>query len=122
MDELPPLAWLAAIKPDRVIATVGRSVRVDERGFFEGTWVGPSDLAHIPASTCVFGSGLIVGDDGPVLVPPSHPLERLYLYRNNDGWLASNSLAWLLRAAGVELDPNVLYPPKFLAASLFVKP
>ncbi len=122
LNELPALAWLAEIAPKRVNATVGRSVRTVDEGFFEGTWVGPSEFAAIPQSTAVFGSGLIMGDDGPVLVPPSHPLERLYLFRDSDSWLASNSLAWLLRAARVELDPNALYPPKFLAASQFVKP
>ena len=122
LDEVPALAWFASISPGRVDATVGRSVRTSADGFFEGTWVGPPDLATIPESTLVFGSGLILADVGPVLVPPSHPLERLYLFHDDDSWLASNSLAWVLRAAQVELDSNVLYPPKFLAASLFVKP
>jgi len=122
LDRLPALAWLAEIKPDGVVATIGRSVRAEKDGFFEGTWVGPNELAAIPHSTAVFGSGLVIADGRAVVIPPSHPLERLYLYRREESWLASNSLAWLLHAADVELDSNAQYPPLFLAASLFVKP
>ncbi len=122
LEGLPPLAWLADIDSDRVNATVGRSVRLRENGFFEGTWVGPADFDAIPSSTTVFGSGVIMVEGRPVIVPPSHPLERLYLYRRGQRLLASNSLVWLLRAAKVQLDPAVLYPPLFLAASLFVNP
>ena len=76
LEGLPPLAWLAEFEPNRVAATVGRSVQAGEDGFFEGTWVGPPELAAIPDSTAVFGSGVILTDGSAVVVPPSHPLAR----------------------------------------------
>ena len=119
---LPPLAWLAWIADGEVVVRCGTSVRTEERGFVEGTWVGESAISALPSSTTVFGSGIIAEGDAVVIVPPSHPLERLYLFRAERSWLASNSFVWLLDAAGVELDPDVLYPPLFLAASLTVRP
>ena len=105
-----------------MIVRCGPSVRTEERGFVEGTWVGNSDIAALPSSTTVFGSGIVAQGDAVVIVPPSHPLERIYLFRRQRSWLASNSFVWLLDAAGVELDPDVLYPSVFLSASLFVRP
>ncbi len=120
--EIPPLAWLARIADGQVAVRCGTSVRTAERGFVEGTWIGDAEITALPASTTVFGSGIVADGESVVIVPPSHPLERLYLFRRPGSWLASNSFVWLLDAAGVELDPNVLYPPIFLAASLFVHP
>ena len=100
----------------------GASVRTEERGFVEGTWVGDPDLAALPSSTAVFGSGIVADGDAVVIVPPSHPLERLYLFRRQGSWLASNSLVWLLDAAGVELDAEALYPTILLEASRLVRP
>ena len=114
---LPPLAWLASIEDGAVDVRCGSSVRCTERGFVEGTWVGEFDIAALPGSTTVFGSGLVDDGSGLVLVPPSHPLERLYLHRGKERLIASNSLVWLLEATGLGLDPAVLYPPIFVRAA-----
>jgi hypothetical protein len=125
---LPALAWLAAVGGESGGGTVrvrcGMSVRCEPTGFIEGTWVGVGGLAALPRSTTIFGSGIVADGDDAVIVPPSHPHERLYLYRatENGPWLASNSLAWLLLAAGVELRRDVDYPPIFIAASEYVRP
>lgn len=101
----------------------GTSVRCEPTGFFEGSWVGDASLAAVPGSTTVFGSGVIADGDAVVIVPPSHPLERVYLRRREGGqWLASNSLAWLLRAADVELLSNIAYPTLFVAMSEYIRP
>lgn len=114
---LPPLAWLAAIADGAVDVQCGSSVRCTDRGFVEGTWVGEPDITSLPRSTTVFGSGLVDDGQGLVLVPPSHPLERLYLQRSDGRLLASNSLVWLLEATGVELDADTPYPPIFVRAA-----
>jgi hypothetical protein len=119
---LPPLAWLADVDDGIVRVRCGASVRCEPGGFFEGTWVGADSLGSLPESTTVFGSGIVANGDDAVIVPPSHPHERLYLYRDGRRWQASNSLAWLLIAARVRLRGDVLYPPIFIAASEYVRP
>ncbi len=114
---LPPLAWLASIEAGVVEVRCGSSVRCTERGFVESTWVGDPDVATLPRSTTVFGSGLVDDGDGLVLVPPSHPLERLYVHGTDGRVSASNSLVWLLEATGLDLDPDTLYPPIFVRAA-----
>ncbi len=108
------MAWLAAVGPRGVDATIGRSVRSHEGGFFEGTWVGRPELVAIPLSSMVFGSGLIDDREGLVIVPPSHPLERIYHVRGGGGSMLSNSLTWLLEAAGLELVTRPVYPKVFV--------
>jgi hypothetical protein len=121
---LPPLAWLAEVGDGVVVVRCGTSVRCEPDGFFEGTWVGASDLAFLPRSTAIFGSGMVADDASVVVLPPSHPLERIYLHRTGsvESWRVTNSLAWLLVAAKVALDPRALYPPIFVAASEYIRP
>ena len=102
-------------------------MRCEPGGFVEGTWVGPPDIGALPASTAIFGSGMIADGDGLVVVPPSHPLERVYLYDADDDAdgtanhagrrVVSNSLAAVFETAHLEPDPNALYPPIFVAAA-----
>jgi hypothetical protein len=112
---LPPLAWLAHAAAGIVGVRCGRSVRRGITGFVEGTWVGPPDVGTLAHSTTVFGSGVVADGDDVLIVPPSHPCERLYTTRvpTGGGTLVSNSLVALLVAAGAELRPDALYPPIF---------
>ena len=108
------MAWLAAVGPRGVDATIGRSVRSNEGGLFEGTWVGRPELMSLPLSSMVFGSGVIDDGEGLVIVPPSHPFERVYHVRAGEGSMLSNSLVWLLEAAGIELLQQSIYPKIFV--------
>jgi len=109
---LPPLAWLARVRDLVVAVNVGRSVRLDERGFFEGTWSGAPGLPAVARSSTVFGSGIVIDGRELIVVPPSHMLEPVYLATERDGTLViSNSLVALLCATGRELDSETLYPP-----------
>ncbi len=51
------------------------------------------------------------------MVPPSHPLERVYFYRDGRVVVASNSLAAVIQACDLELDPDTLYPTIFVVAA-----
>jgi hypothetical protein len=117
---LPPLAWIAHITRGLVEVRCGSSVRCESAGFVEGTWVGPGELRAVAGSTTVFGSAVVADAESVVVVPPSHPCERLYLASlpaPDAGTLASNSLVALLVATGVELLPDVAYPSIFVAAA-----
>src|SRR5688572_29683576 len=113
---MPALAWVAVVRHGRARVDHGLSVQVFDGGFVEGTWVGPSDPAQLPTSTTVFGSGVVVRGDELVAIPPSHHLECIYLARGDGTLVVSNSLAGLLVASGLELDPWVNYSRVFLDA------
>lgn len=123
--ERPPLAWLATLDGGVVRVRCGASVRRFDEGFVEGTWVGDAAIRALPGSTTIFGSGIVAEEVGVVIVPPSHPHERLYLFRPDPEaphWVVSNSLVWLLVANHLELDPRVPYATLFTAASEYVRP
>lgn len=114
---MPPLAWIARVDALTVHVRCGLSVRTHARGFVEGTWVGPPEIAALPGSTAVFGSGMVADGEQLTVVPPSHPLERLYFYRGAGSTVVSNSLAAVIETCGLELDPDALYPPIFAATA-----
>ncbi|MEA2677838.1 MAG: hypothetical protein QOJ81_1979 [Chloroflexota bacterium] len=113
---MPPLAWVAAVRPGLVSVDHGSSVRTFDGGFVEGTWVGPADPTLLPESTTVFGSGMVARGDELLAVPPSHHLECIYFARVADALLVSNSLPGLLVASGLKLDADANYSDVFLAS------
>lgn len=112
---LPPLSWLAAIDP--VTRTIdvdcGVSVITSDDGFFEGTWAGDPGLRSVPASTTVFGSGVLLDEEGPLVLTPSHTMSGVFTHRVGSVLLASNSLVAVLTATRAELDSSVDYPGLF---------
>lgn len=113
--ELPPLAWLARVRPALGTVTVdcGLSVRREAVGFAEGAWAGPAEVAALAGATTVFGSGIVAGGDELVVVPPSHNLEAVYSAAQPSELLIANSLVALLVASGLALDPDADYPARF---------
>jgi hypothetical protein len=110
---LPALAWLLRARPPRAELSFGSLVRCTPAGIVEGTWLGEGG-PHAPlCTTTLFGSAVIA--DGPALyvVPPGHMLEGVYVAQQPAGLVATNSLAALLVASGLELDPALAYPPLF---------
>jgi hypothetical protein len=106
---LPPLAWCLRSRRGSddvtLVCGTGVEVRPDAGAFFEGAWAGPfAEMGRVDEAADVFGSGGVARADHLVLVPPSHTLERIQLMRRGDEMLASNSLCFLLEAAGDELD------------------
>jgi hypothetical protein len=110
---LPPLAWVARIRPGVVTAECGSSVRREQDGFFEGTWAGPPEIGALAEATTVFGLGIVLTGDGPLVVPPSHTLDGVFLVARNGELVCSNSLVGLLVAGGLDLDPEAPYPRLF---------
>lgn len=105
---LPRLAWLAHLREGRHAARVvhGPWVEARERFFAEGAWDGPFPEAGFGESLMLMGSGGLTDGDGILFCGASHPLERLFLLRDDDGLYVSPSLVFLLHASGSRLDVN----------------
>ncbi len=112
-SSLPSMAWVLRARERVASIACGDQVRQLAGGVYEGTWVGEPHVAGILASTTTFGSGILVDGDSLVLVPPSHMLEGIYTCERAGTLWASNSLAGLLTAADLELDPAIDYPQVF---------
>lgn len=109
IETLPRLAWCAILRrPGDVVEVLhGPWVEVADDWFCEGAWEGDFDAGEFPQAT-LMGSGGRLERDGIVFAAPHHTLERLHLLERGEALYVSNSLAFLLSAAGDDLDPN--YP------------
>ena len=105
---LPPLAWCLTHThgSDEAILRCGNSVETTDDAFFEGAWAGEFDAMDFDAVADVFGSGGRVFGDELLIVTPSHTLERVQFIQRGGETIISNSLVFLLSAAGAELDPK----------------
>uniref|UniRef100_UPI00260F24D7 hypothetical protein n=1 Tax=uncultured Amaricoccus sp. TaxID=339341 RepID=UPI00260F24D7 len=114
---IPPLAWLVDLSGARRILA-GRGVDVRELPgrleVSEGCWEGDFATSSIAEARHLFGSGFVVEGDDVLFCAAAHTLEALYAYRNGGRRIVSNSLAFLVRYAGIELDPEVRIYPKAL--------
>ncbi len=116
-SDLPSMAWIMVARAATVVLHHGSGVGVMGEGIYEGTWVGAPGAAGILTSATTFGSGVLIDAAGSLrVIPPSHLLESVYLTRVDGGLCASNSLAGVLAASGLELDPEVDYPAHFAQA------
>lgn len=110
---LPPLAWCARLGaggPVRVLHGAGVEGRPE--GFVEGAWDGPFDAFDFDRAETLAGTGARRRQGATVFAAPFHPLERLFVLRaDDDDVLVSNSLVFLLVAAGDGLDLG--YPDYF---------
>jgi hypothetical protein len=116
-EELPPLAWLLFHErgKDRARVLAGADVRLQgASAFWEG--INPAferpeltPLHHFPLCT-----GCITRGEEIVAFTPGHIFDRLFLIRDGDRLLLSNSLPFVLRAAGTRLNPrDLLYAWRF---------
>jgi hypothetical protein len=107
---LPKLAWALRVQrgAKRVLVEHGSWVEVGERFFCEGAWNGDFAAQNIESSI-LMGSGGKIIKEGLLLSCPSHTLDRIYLYRQPDSLLASNSLPFILTRARDDLDMRFLF-------------
>ncbi|MEP7360679.1 MAG: hypothetical protein ABI744_03780 [Chloroflexota bacterium] len=113
---VPPLFWVARIAPPLIEVTCGTSVRRAADAFVCGTWAGGAELRDLAQASTVFGSGIVITADGPLVVTPSHAQESLFATQGDDATFVSNSIAGLLQHTGQRLDPNFAYPEVFFLA------
>src|SRR5262249_29070952 len=110
-DGLPRLAWCARLASGSPIVTVthGPWVETSDAFFVEGVWDGPYDEGRFDRTCAFLGSGSRLVDDKVLFATPGHTLERLHLVRHGPALWVSNSLPFILTAAGLTLDPKYPY-------------
>ncbi len=110
IETLPRLAWCARIKreEDRVVVRHGPWVETRPTFFCEGAWNGEFAEGRPDLATVFMGSAGVLQDDQILFASPTHCLEKLFVLRNADEVLVSNSLAFVLAEAGDGCDPT--YP------------
>ena len=104
---LPPLAWLASIKPRSGVCRVehGRLVEIRDDLFVEGVWPGTFLEGGFDRCEAFFGSGAVLRSDTEIVfVPSSATVDYLYHSNISTGFMCSNSLPYLLAAGDDELD------------------
>ena len=113
VNDLPPLFWVARVHAPVIEVTCGASVRRADDAFLEGTWAGGSELRDVAKASTVFATGIVVTDNGPLVITQHHPQEGLFAARRENVLLIANSLAGLLEHSGQRLDPDFAYPDVF---------
>lgn len=115
--DLPPLAWVARVRFPHVLVACGESVRRAKDAFFDGTWVGGSDLSCVLESTTPCGAGMVVRGAQLFIVPAGHTCEGVYVCRpdpTGETTLVANTIAGLLQATGQTLVPGIDYVSGFI--------
>jgi hypothetical protein len=109
IEGLPRLAWCATVRhgADTVEVRHGGWVEARDRWFCEGAWAGDFAAGDFAAAP-LMGSGGTLVERGVLFAAPHHTLERLHSIQQRETTFVSNSLAFLLAAAGDDLDRD--YP------------
>lgn len=111
VEGLAAMAWCVKIQTNSSAVTVlhGSGIDCREDFFYEGCWNGDlTGTAFLSANICA-ASGAVIQDDKLLIVSPSNTLARLYGIRNERGLFISNSMAFLVVAAGETIDPSYMY-------------
>jgi hypothetical protein len=105
-DDLPRLAWSARVNlRDRsVVVRRGPWVETGPHFVVEGAWGGAFSAASFAEAPVFTGTGVISNADGLRFVSPTHTLQPLFTLRYSNELHCSNSLAFLLVAAGTTLQ------------------
>jgi hypothetical protein len=106
--QLPRLAWCAKVArgANTVVVEHGSWVETGKSFFAEGVWNRPFDEPQLGEAETVLGSGGTLVADGVAFTPTTHTMERLYSLERDSALLVSNSLPFVLEAAGAKLDPQ----------------
>lgn len=120
LQSLPKLAWCARISrdDDEVLVEHGDWVEARTNFFVEGAWDGPFIDGQLRKAQVLLGSGGQVANGAVTFCTTTHTKERLQSIRLRDELFISNSLAYLLHAAGDTVDINYRYYERDFMTSL----
>jgi hypothetical protein len=104
--DLPTLAWMVELTPDRALFEHGTGVEADEGYLVEGAWSGEFPRRDFPAALTFAGTGVRVVGSDLVFATPTNTLHPLFFLRTRQRLLGSNSLPFLLARAGEDIEPR----------------
>jgi hypothetical protein len=106
-DSLPRLAWCASLTRGSPKVTVRHGAWIETRHdrFFEGVWDGDFGDGGFDRTSAFAGSGAVAGRSEITFVASMNRFEWLYVLRDGDRLLVSNSLVFALVEAGDAPDP-----------------
>lgn len=118
--DIPALAW--GVKVDttgNALVNYGPNVHVFDNGVVEGVWDDDFQKLNFKDASHFFGSGLLLGEDGLTITPPSHFYEGVFLFHNYQTGMSyfSNSLNYVLLENAYLLQDNY----EAIATELFEK-
>jgi hypothetical protein len=117
---LPKLAWCARLleSNDEIVIEHGEWVETRPGFFVEGAWDGAFEAGKLAQAGVLLGSGGQLCGETALFATTTHTKERLQSVRLRDELLISNSLAYLLGAAGDSLDVDYRYYERDFMTSL----
>ncbi len=110
LDHWPKLSWFAKVTDDTVSVLHGGRVEYSDEWIFEGTWAGEFGKGDFDREApVIIGTGIRLRENTVSFVCSTGALDRLFYVDRKKELLVSNSLACLLSAANLRLDPEFPY-------------
>ncbi|MDR4493016.1 MAG: hypothetical protein AB7P17_11115 [Nitrospirales bacterium] len=115
LDHWPKLSWFANVTDDTVNVLHGCRVEHGDEWIFEGTWAGEFGKGDFDLEVpVIIGTGIRLRDNTVSFVCSTGSLDRLFYVDRKKELLISNSLACLLSAGKLRLDPAFPYSKTLL--------
>ncbi len=115
LNHWPKLSWFAKVAGDTVDVLHGCRVEYSDEWIFEGTWAGEFEKGDFDREVpVIIGTGIRIRDNTVSFVCSTGSLDRLFYVNKKNELLVSNSLACLLSAANLRLDPAFPYSKTLL--------
>ncbi len=107
-ESIPSLSWLATISKTGGVTKVihGGMVECGERCFVSGVWDGAFEKGEFDTALSFHGTGGIIKDDSVTFATPNHLQESLYSLTQDDAFVISNSLPFLLAYTNNQLNKD----------------
>jgi len=110
LNHWPKLSWFAKVSDDTVNVLHGCRVEYSNEWIFGGTWAGEFGQGDFDREVpVIFGTGIRLRENTVSFVCSTGALDRLFYVNKKKELLVSNSLACLLSAANLRLDPAFPY-------------
>ena len=111
INSIPVLSWIMKVTSFKdVLVKHGSMVECKSSFFVSGVWAGDfetGDFINTTFSCCSGASSYCIDNNFVIVVStPSHLQETLYMYRDENALLFSNSLPFLLKETGKVLNPD----------------
>jgi len=110
---LPPGSWLVEYTDKNSRGFCGDNVDIFDHGLVEGCWDDDFKKYNFDTAASFFGTGVKFLGSEVLFAGPTHTFECLFVLEKDDGYLVSNSLAFIIEHDRVELPLDVPYGKRF---------